>query len=139
MDSKRVRSDFPIYTQRPDLVYLDSTATSLKPQVVIDAINHYYTSYSANVFRGIYEISEKATAEYENAREVIASFIGSNDTSEIVFTRNTTESLNCIAYGLGRQICDVKSEIVVSMAEHHSNFVPWQQLAQESGGTFKVV
>ncbi|MCR4329699.1 MAG: cysteine desulfurase [Candidatus Roizmanbacteria bacterium] len=139
MDSKSVRSDFPIYTHTPNLVYLDSTATTLKPQVVIDEIDRYYSTYSANVFRGIYEISEEATAEYEKAREVVASFIGAVDTSEVIFTRNTTESLNVIAYGLGRQICDVKSEIVVSMAEHHSNFVPWQQLASESGGTFKVV
>lgn len=139
MNSKSVRNDFPIYTHKPDLVYLDSTATTLKPQTVIDEIDRYYSTYSANVFRGIYDLSEEATAAYEKARGVVASFIGVIDASEVIFTRNTTESLNIIAYGLGRQICDAKSEIVVSMAEHHSNFVPWQQLVEESGGAFKVV
>ena len=139
MDSKKIRKDFPIYTNRPNMVYLDSTATTLKPQAVIDAVTRYYSTYSANVFRGIYDISEEATAAYESARAVAASFIGASDASEVIFTRNTTESLNLIAYGLGRQLCNAESEIVVSMAEHHSNFVPWQQLIGESGGTFKVV
>lgn len=138
MDVKAIRNDFPIYKENPSLVYLDSTATTLKPQAMIDAVDRYYSEYSANVFRGIYELSEKATKEYEDARKTVAQFIGGRE-DEVIFTRNTTESLNLIAYGLGRKVCTAGSEIVVSMAEHHSNFVPWQQLAAESGGTFKVL
>lgn len=134
-----IKKDFPIFETHPDLVYLDSTATSLKPRSVIEKITEYYRDYSANVHRGIYGISEQATAEYEKAREVVAEFIHANRVEEVVFTRNTTESINLIAYTLGREIIGEDDEIVTSVMEHHSNFVPWQVLASENGAVFKVI
>lgn len=124
-DVKVIRKDFPQLQRKINgkpIVYLDSTATSLKPQSVIDKENEYYTKYSANIFRGIYTISEEATAEYESAREKVASFIGAKDPREVVFTRNASESLNLVAYSVIHP-----DEVVASIMEHHSNFVPWQQ------------
>lgn len=134
-----IKKNFPIFRYHPDLVYLDSAAMSLKPQSVIDKITEYYTQYSANIHRGIYALSEKATQEYEDTRKITADFIGANNPSEIIFTRNATESLNLIAYGLGRQIVTKNDEIVTTVMEHHSNFVPWQMLAFETGAVFKVI
>lgn len=134
-----IKSLFPIYLKQPNLVYLDSTATSLKPKSVADKIREYYEEYSANVFRGIYPMSEKATMEFEETRNVVSRFINASKSSEIVFTRNATESLNLLAYSLGRKIIESGDEIVTTIMEHHSNFVPWQVLANESGAIFKVV
>ncbi len=139
LDPIKIKKDFPIFKNNPDLVYLDSGATSLKPRSVIEKLTEYYTEYSANVFRGIYKISERATAEYEETRKIIAAFLNASRPDEVVFTRNTTESINLISYALGRQIIDKNSEIVVTSMEHHSNFVPWQQLAFENEATFKVI
>lgn len=138
-DIRSIRKDFPIFSHDPSLVYLDSTATSLKPQCVIDALTEYYARYSANVHRGIYSMSEKATLEYESARERVKDFINAQYSEEVIFVRNTTEAMNLIAYALGRKIISEGDEIVTTIAEHHSNFVPWQQLAFENGATFKVV
>ncbi len=118
--------DFPLLKRNINgkrIVYLDSTATSLKPQAVIDKENEYYTRYSANIFRGIYTISEEATAEYEDVRDNVARFIHAFR-EEIIFTRNTTESINLVARAIKKS-----DEVVASIMEHHSNFVPWQQLA----------
>src|SRR3989344_5310677 len=136
---KTVKKDFPIFTHHPDLVYLDSAATSLKPQSVIDKITEYYSHYSVNIHRGIYALSEKATQEYEETRKITAEFIGAKDQSEIIFTRNATESLNLIAYSLGYQLVSKNDEIVTTVIEHHSNFVPWQILASEKNAIFKVI
>lgn len=106
-------------------MYLDSTATSLKPRAVIEKENEYYTTYTANIFRGIYTTSEEATKEYEDVRVKVATFIGAPRPEEIVFTRNTTESINLVAYSLIHG-----DEVVASIMEHHSNFVPWQQLGK---------
>lgn len=122
-----VRKDFPqlqrIINGKP-IVYLDSTATSLKPYQVIDKENEYYTKYTANIFRGIYTTSEEATREYEDVRVKVAKFIGASRPEEVIFTRNTTESINLVAYSL------MPGEVVASVMEHHSNFVPWQQLGR---------
>jgi cysteine desulfurase / selenocysteine lyase len=131
IDAAHIKKDFPQLTRvingKP-IVYLDSTATSLKPQVVLDKEQEYYTKYSANIFRGIYTISEEATEEYEKARQRVATFIGASDSREVVFTRNATESINLVAYSLL-----TKSDHVVStIMEHHSNFVPWQQMGNLS-------
>ncbi len=134
-----IRSDFPIFSDKPNLVYLDSTATSLKPRVVIEKLREYYEKYSANVFRGIYGISEKATEEYEETRQIVADFINAKSPDEVIFTRNTTESLNLLAYSLGQQIIEKNDEVVTTIEEHHSNFVPWQQLAAENGAVFKII
>ena len=135
---KSIKEDFPIFKNNSDLIYLDSGATSLKPQSVIDAMSAYYSEYSANIKRGIYTISEKATEEYEKARETVAKFIGA-ETNEVIFTRNTTESLNLVMYSLGTNIVGKGDEVVVSIMEHHSNFVPWQQLCLNTGATFKII
>ncbi len=139
LDIKQLKKDFPIFKNHPDLVYLDSTATSLKPQSVIDKIVEYYTQYSANIHRGIYAISEKATEEYEETRSVVAKFINAPSPNEIVFTRSTTEAINLICYSLGRQIVGANDEVVTTIMEHHSNFVPWQQLCFEVGADFKII
>lgn len=126
VDAKLIQKDFPQLKRKINggrIMYLDSTATSLKPQSVIDKMNDYYTKYTANVFRGIYTTSEEATAEYENVREKVARFIHAKP-DEIIFTRNTTESINLVAWALRPQ------HVVASIMEHHSNFVPWQQLGK---------
>jgi cysteine desulfurase/selenocysteine lyase len=134
----KIKKDFPIFKNNPGLIYLDSTATSLKPKSVIDKEVEYYSQYSSNVKRGIYDLGEKATKEYENSRIMVAKFINAKP-EEVIFTRGTTESINLIAYALGRQIIGKNDEILTTVMEHHSNFVPWQQLTAENGGIFKVL
>src|SRR3989338_569817 len=102
MDIKSVKSQFPIFNHNPELVYLDSSATSLKPKIVVDKLTEYYEHYSANIYRGVYKISEKATAEFEETRKIIGKFVNAKKTEEIIFTRGSTESLNLVAYSLGR-------------------------------------
>lgn len=139
ISTSKIKQDFPIFKHNPDLVYLDSAATSLKPQSVIDKLVEYYEKYPANIKRGIYKISEKATEEYEQTRKIVADFINADNHAEIIFTRSTTESLNLVAYSLGREIVGKGDEVVTTVMEHHSNFVPWQQLAFENGADFKVI
>src|SRR3989338_2116554 len=139
IDVKTIKKQFSIFQNQPDLIYLDSTATSLKPKIVVNKIKEYYEEYSANVFRGIYPMSEKATVEFEETRQIVSKFINANKSEEIIFTRNTTESLNLLAYSLGRKIIESNDEIVTTIMEHHSNFVPWQILAGEVGAIFKVI
>ncbi len=130
------KKDFPQFQRKiqgKQIIYLDSTATSLKPQSVIDKENEYYTKYTANIFRGIYTTSEEATKEYEDARVKVASFIGATNPSEVVFTRNTSESINLFAYSYGLSEIHSGDHIAVSIMEHHSNFVPWQQLGKDRG------
>lgn len=139
-NSQQIRKDFPQFVRKINgkrIVYLDSTATSLKPQSVLDKMNEYYAHYSANVFRGIYTMSEEATAEYEKTREKIAHFINAK-IEEIVFTRSTTESINLVAYSWVSPFFDTGDTVVTTIMEHHSNFVPWQQLAKEKGIGFRV-
>lgn len=135
-DVKTIRHDFPQLTRKihgKPIVYLDSTATSLKPQSVIDKENEYYTLYTANVFRGIYTTSEEATEAYERTRVLTATFIGARSAEEIVFTRNTTESINLVAYGLMLNTFSKGDKVITTIMEHHSNFVPWQQLGDKRG------
>lgn len=135
-DANAIRNDFPQLERKihgKPIVYLDSTATSLKPNAVIEKENEYYRKYTANVFRGIYTTSEEATAEYERVRELTAAFIHAKSSQEIIFTRNTTESINLVAYGLLRGEFAKGDRIVTTIMEHHSNFVPWQQLGAERG------
>ena len=128
---KNYKNLFPIFKNNPDLHYLDSTATSLKPQVVLDKMMDYYINYSANIHRGLYPISERATEEYEKVREKTAKFIGAKKSGEIIFTSGATDSINLVANGWGENNLKEGDEIVVSIAEHHSNFVPWQMLAKK--------
>lgn len=137
---KDVRADFPLLTRSiggKPIVYLDSTATSLKPLSVIKAVDDYNSKYTANIFRGIYTISEEATAQFENARSKVAAFIGASKSEEVVFTRNATESINLVAYAWGQTLVH-GDEIVSTIMEHHSNFVPWQQLSDTRGVTLKI-
>ena len=138
LNTRKIKNDFPIFKKQPDLVYLDSTATSLKPQIMIDKLNDYYVDYSANIFRGVYDMSEKATAEYEETREIVKNFIHAPYVDEIIFTRNATESINLFVNGMKNKI-NKDDEIVTTITEHHSNFVPWQQLAKNAQCTFKVI
>src|SRR4030042_2976778 len=129
----KIRADFPIYQDQPNLVYLDSTATSLKPEAVIEKLNEYYCQYSANVLRGIYPISERATEEMETAREKIAGFLGIKNSAEIIFVRNPTEAINLVAYSWGIPSLQAKEEVWSTQMEHHANLVPGQQLAIKHG------
>ncbi len=134
LDTKKIVKDFPILSREINgnkLVYLDNAATSQKPSKVIEAISHYYEHYNANVHRGLHTMSEEATEVYEGVREKVAAFIGAEDTAEIIYTRGTTEAINLVAYSWGRQNVLPGDEIVLTPLEHHSNLVPWQQLAAE--------
>ncbi len=142
MVPERVRADFPILSRTvhgKPLVYLDSAATSQKPRRVIDALVRYYTTYNANVHRGIYEMAEEATARYEESRAKVAAFIGARRPEEVVFTRSTTEAINLVAYAWGRATIRAGDEIVLTEMEHHSNLVPWQLLAAEKGATLRFI
>ncbi|MEK7571920.1 MAG: cysteine desulfurase [Patescibacteria group bacterium] len=127
------KKDFPIFTTYPDLVYLDSASTSQKPQEVIDAVTNFYTTKNANVHRGIYALAEEATTAYEEARQTVADFINAKDASEIIFTGNTNESINQVAYGWARKHLQKGDIIVTTEMEHHANIVPWQRLRDEIG------
>lgn len=124
-----MKNQFPIFKKNPDLVYLDSGATTLKPQVVIDKMNEYMTEYSANIHRGVYALSERATEEYEGVREKVKCFIQGKN-GEVIFTKGTTDSINMVARGWGDANLKEGDEIVISLNEHHSNLVPWQELAK---------
>lgn len=136
--SNKYLADFPLL-QQPDLVYLDNGATTQKPLSVIRAIEQYYTAFNANPHRGAYELSVKATEIYENTREKVRDFLGAAKTSEIIFTKNATESLNLVAYSYGMNFIQAGDEIVISIAEHHSNLVPWQQVAKAKGAVLKYL
>jgi len=139
---EKIRKDFPILHQqvhkRP-LVYLDNAATSQKPQCVIDSMSKYYQHDNANVHRGVHDLSERATRDYENARIVIKKFINARDTKEVIFVRGTTEGINLVASTYGRRNIKRGDEIIISVMEHHSNIVPWQMLCEETGAVLKVV
>lgn len=149
IDKTRLRKDFQIF-DKSDLIYVDNAATSQKPRQVIDAVSSYYNGYNANPYRGLYDLSEDATIRYENARTRVADFINARDSSEIIFTRNATESLNLLAFSLGEICINEGDEIIVSIAEHHSNMLPFRMLAKRKGakliyfecnkdGTFDIV
>ncbi|MGB9702697.1 MAG: aminotransferase class V-fold PLP-dependent enzyme [Candidatus Kapaibacteriota bacterium] len=133
-DVNLIRKDFPILSKEMNgkpLVFLDSAASTQKPQVVIDAIADLYSNYYANIHRGVYQLSQVSTEKYEEAREIIKNYISADSSDEIIFTRGATESINLIAYSYGRYFLNEGDEIIVSEMEHHANIVPWQQLAKE--------
>ncbi len=136
MHTDTIKRDYDIFTRDERLVYLDSSATSLTPRVVTSKILEYYNSYNANVARGAYKSSAKATEEFENSRQVVANFIGA-DSDEIIFTSGTTESLNLVAHGLTDYL-SFGDNIITTEMEHHANFLPWQQLALRSDADFIV-
>ena len=132
------RNDFPLLMQNK-IIYIDNAATSQRPQCVIDAEGDFYKNYNANPQRGLYSLSVEATEVYENAREAVRKFIGAEKSNEIIFTRNTTESLNLVAYSYGLSNVKKGDEIVVSIMEHHSDLLPWQMVAKTCGAELKFI
>ncbi len=142
MNAHELRKQFPILNQEVNghpLVYLDSAATSQKPQTVIDQVASYYESYNSNVHRGVHTLGTRATDAYEGAREKVRKFINASSAEEVIFTRGTTTSINTIAASYGRQNVKEGDEIVISHMEHHSNIIPWQQLALQTGAKLKYL
>lgn len=138
----KIREDFPIFKRKingKSLVYLDNAATSQKPRVVIEGFKNFYESMNANVHRGLHTLSEEATVAYENTREKVASFINATSSQEIVFTRNCTEAFNLVAYSYAEGNIKKDDEIMVSSLEHHSNLVPWQELARRKRAKLKII
>lgn len=142
MINSNIREQFPILNQKINghpLVYLDSAATSQKPRQVIEAVKSYYEWDNANVHRGVHTLGSRATDAYEGAREKVAKFIHARSTKEIIFTRGTTTALNIVASSYGPAVLSEGDEIVITQMEHHSNFIPWQQLAKKTGATLKFL
>ncbi|SDQ43275.1 cysteine desulfurase [Carnobacterium viridans] len=140
--AEQVKNDFPILTQIVNdepLVYLDNAATTQKPTAVIDALETYYREANANVHRGVHTLAERATTQYEAAREKVQHFIHANESAEVLFTRGTTTSLNWVAKSYGEANVKLGDEILISGMEHHSNLIPWQQLAKKTGAALKYI
>lgn len=143
----KYRKDFPLFqaideknsNDNNGLIYFDTAATSQRPYIVLNAMTHFYSTQNANPLRGLYSLSERATKAYEDARETVAKFINAPSSSEIIFTRNTTESLNLVAYTYGMQNVNEGDEIVVSIMEHHSNILPWQFVCKQKNATLKFL
>jgi cysteine desulfurase / selenocysteine lyase len=142
LDVERLRRDFPILSQRvrgKPLVYLDNAATSQKPRAVIEAVTRFYAAENANIHRGVHYLSEQATAAYDGVREQVARFINAASPREIVFTRGTTEGINLVAQSWGRNRLRPGDEILITGLEHHSNIVPWQLVAAQTGAVVRAV
>ena len=142
LDVAARRADFPLLATRvhgKPLVYLDNAATSQKPRAVIDAVTRYYETSNANVHRGVYWLSEHATAAYEGAREKARAFLNAREAREIIFVRSTTEGINLVASSFGRTNLVAGDEVLISAMEHHSNIVPWQLICEERGATLRVI
>lgn len=141
-DLSSYRKEFPVLERSmrgKPLIYFDNGATSLKPQQVIDEELRYYQELSANIHRGLYELSEQATVSYDRARDAVKSLLNVNEDGEVIFTRGTTESINTVAYSWGRVFLKEGDEIVTSELEHHSNLVPWQEVAKVTGALLKFI
>ena len=140
-DVEAIRKDFPILQQQMrghPLVYLDNAATTQKPQLVLDTLARYYAAGNANIHRGVYELSEEATAAYDGARSKVTQLLNAASSREIVFTRNSTESINLVAQTFGRQHLTAGDEVLITHMEHHSNIVPWQLLCDQCNATLRV-
>ncbi len=141
-DVEQLRELFPILKRKvkgKDLVYFDNAATSQKPQSVVDAVSNYYSTYNANIHRGLHTLADEATAAYEESRVAVKQFIGASTHEEIIFTKGTTEGINLVASSWGRANLNPGDEIIISTLEHHSNIVPWQMIAEERGASINVI
>ncbi len=141
-DVEDIRCDFPILERQitgKKLVYLDNAATSQKPRRVIEALTDYYEQHNANIHRGVHRLAEEATAAYEGAREKVACFLGAPDSDGLIFTRGTTESINLVAHAWGRKNLREGDEVVLTETEHHSNLVPWQLAARDTGAKLRFI
>jgi cysteine desulfurase / selenocysteine lyase len=142
LDAQKLRADFPIFEQKihgKPLAYLDSAVTSQKPRQMLDAMRTFYETSYANVHRGVYTLSERATAEFEQARQKVAGFVNAPSAREVIFTRQATEALNLVAYAWGLNNLGPGDVVVVTELEHHSNFVPWQYIAKKTGASFRMI
>jgi cysteine desulfurase / selenocysteine lyase len=142
VEREEIRDDFPVLQQKvhgKPLIYFDNAATSQKPRVVIEALNDYYERYNANVHRGIHALAERATKEYERARERVAKFINAPSTESVIFTRGTTESINLVAYSWALTNLKKGDEILTTFMEHHSNTVPWYQVCEKTGAVINRI
>ncbi|EAE6662862.1 cysteine desulfurase [Listeria monocytogenes] len=142
IDIQKIRADFPILAQEINekpLAYLDNAATSQKPKQVIEALTHYYEFDNANVHRGVHTLAARATDAYESARGKVAKFIHAREVAEIIFTRGTTSAINLVVDSYGEANIEAGDEIVISYLEHHSNLIPWQQLAKRKGAVLKYI
>jgi cysteine desulfurase / selenocysteine lyase len=142
LEAQRLRADFPIFEQEihgKPLAYLDSAVTAQKPRQVLDAMRTFYETSYANVHRGVYTLSERATAQFERARQLVAEFVNAPSAREVIFTRQATEALNLVAYSWGLNNLGPGDLVVVTELEHHSNFVPWQYIAKRMGAGFRMI
>jgi cysteine desulfurase/selenocysteine lyase len=142
LDLEAIRRQFPILNREvkgKPLVYFDNAATTQKPQVMIDSLLHYYTTYNANIHRGIHTLAEEATAAFEATRDAVKELINAGSREEVIFTRGTTEGINLVAWTWGRANVNKGDEIIITAMEHHSNIVPWQILCEEKGAVLKVI
>ena len=139
---ENIKENFPILEQKingKNLVYLDSAATTQKPNEVIDSLNNYYKNNNSNIHRGIHTLSQRATEDYENTREIIANFIGATSSKEIIFVRGATEAINLIANSYVKPLLNENDEIIISQMEHHANIVPWQMVCEEKKAKLKII
>lgn len=139
---QQIREDFPILSEKiynKPLIYFDNGATTQKPQSVLSRIEYAYKHLNANIHRGVHYLSQKATEAHEDARNVVAGFLGASKREEIVFTRGTTEAINLVAFSYGEAFCKAGDEIIISVMEHHSNIVPWQMLCERKGMKIRVI
>jgi cysteine desulfurase/selenocysteine lyase len=142
LNALSIRNKFPLLNQEVNgkkLIYFDNAATTQKPDNVIQAISEYYTTYNANIHRGLHSLAERATAAYENTRKTVQQFINANEKEEVIFTSGTTESINLVSSAFGRKFLNTGDEVIISELEHHSNIVPWQMICQEKDATLKVI
>ena len=135
---KKLRKDFPIFGNNKDLIYLDNASTTQKPRQVIESIKQFYETSNANIHRGVYKLSQKATEKYEESKKIVSEFLNCK-AEEIIFTRSTTEAINLLSYAIDSMISKGKNEILLSEMEHHSNLVPWQQLAKRNKMKLKFI
>ena len=141
-DISDIRKDFPILSRKvynKPLVYFDNGATTQKPQCVIDAVDEVLINYYSNIHRGVHSLSDKASEEYENAREAVRSFINAGKREEIIFTSGTTGSINAVAFSFGERYIGRGDEIIVSNLEHHANIVPWQMMCERKNAKLRVI
>jgi len=142
LDVEKIRRDFPLLQEKVyglPLVYLDNAATTQKPQVVLDALEQYYTTINSNVHRGVHHLSQRATDAYEGARKIIAGFINAPKPEEVIFTKGTTDGINLVANTYGRGVIKPGDIVLVSAMEHHSNIVPWQIMCEDRGAELQVI
>jgi cysteine desulfurase / selenocysteine lyase len=142
LDIKKIRKDFPLLQTKvygKPLVYLDNSATTQKPEMVLKAMDDYYRTYNSNVHRGVHFLSQKATDAYEVARKKVTEYINAAHEHEVIFTRSTTDGINLVAYSYGKKFVTEGDSVIISAMEHHSNIVPWQMMCEERGATLKVI